>query len=56
MNLGKGVTKDVDKAIYWYEKSAEQGDKYALKALDRHKTQEAFTQGLEEMFRSKEGN
>jgi len=53
--LGKGVTKDLDEAIYWYEKSAEQGDKYARKALQRHKTQEAFTQRLKEMFRSKAG-
>jgi len=52
--LGKGVTKDVDKAIYWYEKSAEQGDKYARKALDRHETKEAFAQRLKEIFRAKD--
>ena len=26
---GKGVTKDVDKAMYWYTKSAERGDKFS---------------------------
>jgi TPR repeat protein len=26
---GKGITEDIDKAIYWYEKSAEQGDQSA---------------------------
>jgi TPR repeat protein len=24
---GNGITKDIDKAIYWYEKSAKQGRK-----------------------------
>ncbi len=28
-DCGKGVTKDVDKAMYWYTKSAERGDKFS---------------------------
>jgi TPR repeat protein len=30
---GKGIIKDVDKAIYWYEKSANLGDLDALSKL-----------------------
>ncbi|PKC53808.1 hypothetical protein RhiirA1_478526 [Rhizophagus irregularis] len=35
---GKGIEKDVDLAIYWYEKSANQGDQdaqYILKELKK---------------------
>ena len=30
---GKGVAKDLDKAIYWYTKAAEKRDKYAQHVL-----------------------
>jgi TPR repeat protein len=35
---GDGITKDIDKAIYWYEKSAKQGYEIArsnLKVLQK---------------------
>ncbi|UZO03807.1 uncharacterized protein OCT59_024209 [Rhizophagus irregularis] len=37
---GDGITKDIGKAIYWYEKSAKQGDQDAqikLKNLKKNK-------------------
>jgi TPR repeat protein len=30
---GEGVTKDIDKALYWYEKSAKQGNQGAQKSI-----------------------
>ena len=33
---GEGVERDIDQAIYWYKKSAEHGDKNALKELKKH--------------------
>lgn len=30
---GKGVEKDIDQAIYWYKKAAEQGDAFAKAML-----------------------
>jgi TPR repeat protein len=37
---GIRVAQDTDKAIYWYEKAAKQGSKYARKVLDKYKSQE----------------
>ncbi len=31
---GKGVVKDEKKAVYWYEKAAEQGNRYTYKLID----------------------
>ena len=33
---GKGIEKNIEQAIYWYKKSAEHGDKNALKELKKH--------------------
>ncbi|WP_456086387.1 tetratricopeptide repeat protein [Parabacteroides sp.] len=30
---GNGVSKDIEKAKYWYQKAAEQGDEIATKRL-----------------------
>ena len=32
---GEGIIKDIDKAIYWYEKSAKQGDQDAQAKLEK---------------------
>ncbi|GBC06008.1 hypothetical protein RclHR1_06550012 [Rhizophagus clarus] len=32
---GDGITKDIDKAIYWYEKSAKQGYKHARNKFEK---------------------
>ena len=32
---GEGIEKDIDQAIYWYKKAAEQGDKEAQKELKK---------------------
>ena len=32
--MGEVVRKDYEKALYWYSKSAEQGDPYAKEKLD----------------------
>ena len=39
-NYGTGVRKDEKKAVYWYTKSAEQGNKYAKKFLERIRTKQ----------------
>ena len=32
---GNGIVKDIDQAIYWYEKSAEQGNQDAQNKLEK---------------------
>jgi len=38
---GRGVKKDIDKAIYWYEKAAENGDEDAPEAIESLKKKKA---------------
>lgn len=37
LELGRGVKKDLEKAVKWYKKAAEQGDEDAEKAVERLK-------------------